>query len=110
VITAKRIGSLRVGPANYTYQTAQNPNFVQVGRTGSTTYYMVNPDTAVTNAAVTTDGSIGRVKITGNQLNSEIKTGFNYQSYLAGLQGTRSPSRIARVRQRGDLVSPTSAV
>ena len=66
---------------------------------------MVNPGTALTNAAITTQGSIGHVTVTGNQLNSEIKTGFDYQSYLAGLEGTREASRIARLTQRGDLVS-----
>jgi hypothetical protein len=59
----------------------------------------------LTNAAITTQGSIGKVTVTGNQLNSEIKTGFDYQSYLAGLQATREASRIARLTQRGDLVS-----
>lgn len=105
VIRAKRIGTAKAGPANHIAQTAQNPNFVQLARPGSTTYYMVNPGTALTNTAITTDGSISKVQITGNQLNSEIKTGFDYPSYLAGLQGTRSPSRIRQVHQRGDLVS-----
>ena len=105
VITAKKIKSLKVGPANYTTLTAQNPNFVQTGSTRAATSYMVNPGTALTNAAITTQGSIGKVTVTGNQLNSEIKTGFDYQSYLAGLEGTREASRIARLTQRGDLVS-----
>ncbi|MGD0042020.1 MAG: hypothetical protein ABSE84_16710, partial [Isosphaeraceae bacterium] len=105
VITAKKIKSLKVGPANYTTLTAQNPNFVQTGSTGAATSYMVNPGTALTNAAITTQGSIGKVTVTGNQLNSEIKTGFDYQSYLAGLQATREASRIARLTQRGDLVN-----
>ena len=105
VITAKKIKSLKVGPANYTTLTAQNPNFVQTGSTGAATSYMVNPGTALTNAAITTQGSIGHVAVTGDQLNSEIKTGFDYQSYLAGLQATREASRIARLTQRGDLVS-----
>ena len=105
VIRAKRIGTVKVGPANYITQTAQNPNFVQLQQNRSPTYYLVNPGTALTNSAITTDGSIGKVQVTGNQLNSEIKTGFDYPSYIAGLQGTRSPSRIRLVRQRGDLVS-----
>ena len=105
VITAKKIKSLKVGPANYTTLTAQNPNFVMTGSTRTATSYMVNPGTALTNAAITTQGSIGHVTVTGNQLNSEIKTGFDYQSYLAGLEGTREASRIARLTQRGDLVS-----
>ena len=105
VIAAKKIKSLKVGPANDTTLTAQNPNFVQTGSTGAATSYMVNPGTALTNAAITTQGSIGKVTVTGNQLNSEIKTGFDYQSYLAGLEATREASRIARLTQRGDLVS-----
>jgi len=105
VITAKNIKSLKVGPANYTTLTAQNPDLVNTGSTGTATSYMVNPGTALTNAAITTQGSIGKVTVTGNQLNSEIKTGFDYQSYLAGLQATREASRIARLTQRGDLVS-----
>src|SRR5271157_5822353 len=105
VITAKNIKSLKVGPANYTTLTAQNPDLVNTGSTGTATSYMVNPGTALTNAAITTQGSIGKVTVTGNQLNSEIKTGFDYQAYLAGLQATREASRIARIAQRGDLVS-----
>jgi hypothetical protein len=105
VIRGTSIKSLKVGPANFITQTAQNPQFVQLNRTGVATTYLANPGTALTNVAVTTDGSINQVQVTGNQLNSEIKTGFNYPSYLAGLQGTRSPSQIRRIRQRGDLVS-----
>jgi hypothetical protein len=66
---------------------------------------MVNPGTALTNSAITTDGSIDNVSVTGNQLNSEIKTGYNYPSHVAGLEGTRSASRIRQVRQQGDLVN-----
>src|SRR5271157_798032 len=105
VITAKNMKSLKVGPANYTTLTAQNPDLVNTGSTGTATSYMVNPGTALTNAAITTQGSIGKVTVTGNQLNSEIKTGFDYQAYLAGLQATREASRIARLTQRGDLVN-----
>jgi hypothetical protein len=105
VVTAKSIRSLRVGPANYAVLTAQNPKFIITGSTRTAQPYLVNPGTALTNAAITTQGSIGKVKVTGNQLNTEIKTGFDYQSYLAGLQGTREASRIARITQRGDLVN-----
>jgi hypothetical protein len=108
-VAAKSIRSVKVGPANYITQTAQNPNFVQVGRTGSTTYYMTNPGQALTNSSITTDGTINSVKVTGSQLNSEIKTGFNYASYVAGLEGTRSASRIARLKQRGDLINSVNS-
>ena len=105
VVTARSIRSLKIGPASYTTLTAQNPNFVMTGSTRTATAYMTNPGTALTNSAITTQGSIGKVSVTGNQVNSEIKTGFDYQSYLAGLQATREASRIARITQRGDLVS-----
>lgn len=104
-IAARRIGSLKVGPADYNVQTAQNPAFVQTLRIGMATPYLTNPGTALTNVAVTTQRGIRSVTVTGNQTNTEIKTGFDYQSYLQGLQGTRAASRIARLRQRGDLVN-----
>ncbi len=105
VITATKIRSLKVGPADYITQTAQNPNFVNTGSTGTANAYLVNPGTALTNVAITTQRSIKKVNITGDQLNSEIKTGFDYQSYLAGLEATRAASRIARLTLRGDLVN-----
>ena len=105
VVTARNIRSLKIGPADYTTLTAQNPNFVITGSTRTATAYLTNPGSALTNSAITTQGSIGKVSVTGNQVNSEIKTGFDYQSYLAGLEATREASRIARITQRGDLVS-----
>ncbi len=50
------------------------------------------------------------MSVTGTQLNSEIKTGFDYTAYLQGLEATRSASQIKRLFVRGDLVnSVTSA-
>ena len=109
---------VKVGPANYITQTSQNPNFVQLQQNRSPTYYLVNPGTALTNSAITTDGSIDRVQVTGNQLNSEIKTGFDYASYVAGLQGTRirqpdrpdSPARRpGQQRRLGDRPAPVDS-
>jgi hypothetical protein len=104
-VTATRIKSLKVGPANYVTQTAQNPALAVTLQTATATPYLTNPGTALTNSAITTSGSINSVKVTGNQVNSEIKTGFDYASYLAGLEATRAASRIARLKQRGDLVN-----
>ncbi len=103
LITAKSIGKIDAGPSNLTLQTAQNPDFIQLLRQGSTHYY-TRPGNALTATAITTDGSIGSVNIVGNAQSSEIKTGFNYQSYIAGLEGTRAPSAIRNYRQRGDLI------
>src|SRR5262249_61764019 len=64
-----------------------------------------SPGYRLTNAVVTSSGSIDHVSVTGTQLNSEIKTGFDSPSFLAGLQGTRAPSRIGRFGNGGDLIS-----
>ena len=81
---------------------------MQIERTNSTTYYAA-PGNALTSAAITTSGSIGTVDIIGNSQNSEIKTGFDNPSYIAGLEPTRSASRIRRLRQRGALVDSVNS-
>jgi hypothetical protein len=104
LVTAKRIGKVRLAPANTIVQTAQNPDFVQTMSTGDPTYYP-QPGNALTSAAITSSGKIGTVAVRGNQQSSEIKSGFDYPSFAAGLQGTRSPSLIKQSVYRGDLVS-----
>jgi hypothetical protein len=104
VVRARRIGGIRARAANLNTITAQNPDFVALNYPG-TPDYVTQPGTAMTNAAITTDSSIDHVNVTGNLLNSEVKTGFNYQAYLQGLQGTRQASRIGSYKQRGDLVN-----
>lgn len=103
LITARSIGRIDAGPNNLTLQHAQDPDFVQLLRQGMTRYY-ARPGNALTAAAITTDGSIGSVHIIGNSQSSEIKTGFNYRSYQAGLAGTRAASAIRNYRQRGNLI------
>lgn len=103
LVTARSIRSLEAGPNNLILQTAQDPDFVQLLRQGTTRYY-ARPGNALTAAAITTDGDIGSVNIVGDALASEIKTGFNYRSYVAGLEGTRAPGAIRRYLQRGNLV------
>ena len=67
--------------------------------------YATSPGYALTNAVVTTSGSIDRSTSSGTQLNTEIKTGFDYPSYVAGLEGTRAASRIGKLKANGDLVN-----
>jgi len=107
-IRAKKIGKLTVRPANTLVQTAQNPLYVQLHELGWPTY-VASPGYSLTNAVITTSGSIGQVHITGPQLNSEIKTGFDYSAYLAGLEGTRGASRIAALKQNGDLINSVAS-
>ncbi len=101
LITSTNIGHIQAGPNNLILQTPQNPALAQ--RLGYPNY-AVRPGNALTSAAITSTGSIGSVDIVGNSLSSEIKTGFDYKSYIAGLQGVRAASHIGRFKQRGDLV------
>jgi hypothetical protein len=103
-IRARNIGKITLKPANTLVQTAQNPLYVQLQEQGFTTY-VPSPGYALTNAVITTSGSVGQVNVTGTQLNSEIKTGFDFTAYLAGLEGTRGASQIAALAQNGDLIN-----
>jgi hypothetical protein len=103
LITANRIRRLGIGPANTFYQTVQNPNFAQAFLPG-TPVYNPHPGQALTSSAIVSSGSIGRTHIVGSSFSSEIKSGFNYPSFAAGLEGTRAPSSIGPVRQNGDIV------
>jgi hypothetical protein len=103
LVTAKKIGKVRLAPANTVVQTAQNPDFVQTNSTGDPVYYP-QPGNAASSAAITSSGKIGTVAVRGNLQSSEIKTGFDYPSFAAGLQGTRSRSLIKNSAYRGDLV------
>ncbi len=84
-IRARNIKKLTVKPANVLVQTAQNPDFVQLQEQGYPTY-VASPGYSLTNAVITTSGSIGQVNISGTQLNTEIKTGFDYHG-LCGRTG-----------------------
>jgi hypothetical protein len=103
-ITARHIHKLVVGPANQLVQTAQNPEFIQLTENQYPTY-VASPGYSLTNAVVTTSQSIDQIHVTGTPLNSEIKTGFDYTSYVAGLEGTRARSRISRLAANGDLIN-----
>jgi hypothetical protein len=104
VVRAGHIRKLVVGPASTATQTAQNPLFVQSREQGFPSY-QASPGYALTNALVTTTGSIDQATVTGSLQNTEIKTGFDYTAYVQGLEGTRSPSRIGRLKVDGSLVN-----
>jgi hypothetical protein len=65
----------------------------------------VQPGNALSSAAIVSSGNIGRVSVKGNVSSSEIKSGFHYPSFAAGLEGTRAPSLIKNATFRGDLVN-----
>lgn len=103
LVTANDIRQLKVGPANQILQTAGDPDYIQARRQGSTRYF-TRPGSALSSAIIASSGSIGETTIVGNATSSEIKAGFHYPSFAAGLEGTRAPSRIGPVNYRGDLI------
>jgi hypothetical protein len=108
-VAARRIGGIKGGPANLILQTTQDPDFIQEERTNSTRFFS-RPGNVLTSAAIASDGSIGHVNLVGNAQYSEIRSGFNFPSYVAGLEPTRRPgTRIGPYRQRGDLVDSVIA-
>jgi hypothetical protein len=108
-IRATNIKHLGVRPANVLVRTPQNPQLVQLREQGFPTY-AATPGYSLTNAAITTSGSIGQVSVVGTQLNSELKTGFDYSAFLAGLQGTRARrSAIARLINEGALINSVAS-
>lgn len=104
LVTATRIGSIAVAPANTVLQTSSEPDMIVQHRLGTTTYFP-RLGTALTNAAIVSSGSIGKTTVIGNSQNSEIKSGYHYPSFVAGLEPTRAPSQIQPVRYRGDLIN-----
>lgn len=108
LIKASRIGSIEAAPANLTFETNKDPDFIQNQRTGSTTYF-ARPGNALTSVGVTSQYGIDRANLVGILQNSEIATGFDYNSYSAGLDGMRIPSRINAYHQRGALIDSVIA-
>jgi hypothetical protein len=104
IVKASHIKHLKVAAANTLTQTSQNPNYIQTTSTGNATYY-ATPGYALTNAAITTTGSVDKAEVKGTLLNSEIKTGYDYASYVAGLEGTRAASKIKKLKLEGDLIN-----
>ena len=102
-VSAKHIHKLVVQPANVLVQTPSNPYYAQLYAQGYPTY-VTSPGYSLTNASIVVSGSIDQAAIFGTQLFSEVKTGFDYPSYVAGLEGTRAPSKI-HLKQKGDLIT-----
>lgn len=103
VVYADAITNVAAGPANIIQLTPTDPSYMQLQRTNST-YYISRPGTALTGAVIASGDSFQHISIIGNTIGSEIKAGFYYQTFLQGLEGTRARSRIASLRQTGDMV------
>ncbi len=107
-VYASHIGRLTVGPHNVISLTSQDPRAIQLSRHGYYNYATV-PGNALTNALIVSQGSIGKSVIVGSSLQSQIVSGFNYQSYIAGLEPNRVPSKIGPIRVRGSLINSVVA-
>ena len=105
-ITATSIRHLRIGPANVQNLSPTNPDYAQVN---GEPVYISKPGNATTNVLIASAGSIGSTHIVGNNQNSQIVAGFDYNSYASGLVGTRAASRIGRLRQQGSLIDSVTA-
>jgi hypothetical protein len=103
-IKAKHIHLLKVLPANVQVQTAQNPLFVQPQNQGIP-LYVTSAGFALSNVIVATSGSIDHANILGLQQQSTINTGFDFSSYVAGLEGTRAASQINHLKASGDMIN-----
>jgi hypothetical protein len=108
VVIADVIHNFAAGPADVIQQTPQDPDYMQLKRTNST-YYVSRPGTALTSAAITSATDFGHVSVIGNTLGSEIKAGFSYPSYTAGLEGTRAASTVKKLDMKGDTVDAVNS-
>ena len=77
---------------------------VQLQEQGYPTY-VTSPGYSLTNAVITTSGSIGQVNVVGTQLNSEIKTGFDYPVVRGRTGGDPASQPDQGAQAQGDLVN-----
>ena len=103
VVSEGIIGSLVAGPNGQFLQVSQNPSSITAGL-NQTTVYVNRPGVAATQSLVAAGGSIGKLHIIGNLVNTEIKAGYNYYAALGGSEGVTSPSAVGPVTVRGNLV------
>lgn len=122
-INAGAINRINIGAANTIMQYSNSPQFIQ--RTQGVTNYFPRAGSAMTNAAITTSGSMGTkpvhtgsinhfgkkihsnatgVLIRGDLAQSEIASGFDYNQYVTGVSPVTGPSVIRGLRMKGSLV------
>lgn len=122
-INAAAINRINIGAANTVMQVSNSPQFIQ--RTQGVTNYFPRAGAAMTNAAITTSGSMGTpavhtgainhfgkriqskasgVLINGDLVRSEIAAGFDYNQFVTGVSPLTGPSVIRGLRQKGSLV------
>lgn len=122
-INAGAINRINIGAANTVMKVSNSPQFMQT-MPGSTNY-VPRAGSAMTNAAITTRGSMGTkpvhtgsinhfgkriqsdasgVIINGDLNRSEIAAGFDYNQFVTGVSPLTGPSVVRGLRMRGSLV------
>lgn len=122
-INAGAINRVNIGAANTIMQVSNSPQFIQ--RTQGVTNYFPRPGAAMTQAAITTSGSMGTkpvhtgainhfgkriqsnetgVLVRGDMVRSEIASGFDYNQFVTGVSPVTGPSVIRGLKMKGSLV------
>jgi hypothetical protein len=122
-INASAINRINIGAANTVMQVSNSPQNIQTTQ-GVTNYYP-RAGAAMTNAAITTTGSMGTkpvhtgainhfgkrihsnatgVIVNGDMVRSEIASGFDYNQFVTGVSPVTGPSVVRGLRMRGSLV------
>lgn len=102
-VAAKNIKSVTAAAANRNLQVTQNPNTVQQGAPGVTTF-LTRQGRAISSGLITSTGNIKKLTVVGDTFNSEIKAGYDLTALNKGLNPNRSRSAIKKASVRGNLV------
>jgi len=104
LVTATTIGRLRADAAETKGLLGVDPASAQTQTTGVTSY-VPRPGNALTAAAILAQRAVGGGVITGDLSNSEIAGGFDYVSFVDGLEANRAPGSVGPLHiPRGDLI------
>jgi hypothetical protein len=105
VVTEGSIGHIVAGASTTFLQVPQDPTQIQNGL-NEYTQTANRPGASLTSSIIAAGGSIGKTKIQGDLSSTEIKSGFNYDSYLAGSEATTTgKSSIGPVNVKGNLTN-----
>ena len=109
-IRAKSIGKLTVGPANVLVADAHEPGLRSALAAGISDIRRPAPVTALTNAVITTSGSIGQANIAGHRSSTaRSRRASTTRRTWPGSKGRGEPARSRRSGQDGDLINSVAS-
>lgn len=103
LITATDIGHITAGSAE-TIGIRPNDRLAQQKYSTNRQAYLARPGNAFTSTAIAAQGSIGGMRVIGDLSNSEVDAGFDYQSFVNGLDPERAPSTVGPVDVAGSTI------